>query len=191
MIWVSLWAFELALCLPHTLFSDQTVPAEHQSVVVAEQYAYRAGSGYLVGNSCHHDDSGQGVATEWDVLGHVWPVGHRLDMPGLINECHISLSDSWQPVAQLKTSAGAVASAFALSAPTQVLEPPAYVASKWSWQIQSEFLCKALLGAIVLPVTSLFAPSALGLFVLDLVLPLLPGSTPVPAPSLNIWLSKK
>lgn len=152
--------------------------------------AYRARSDHLVGNSCHHDGAGQGVAAEWVVLGHVWPVGRRLDMTGLINECHISLSDCWQPVAQLRTSAGAVASAFALSGPTQVLKPPAYVASKWSWQIQSEFICKALIGAIVLPVTSLFTPSVFGLLVLDLVLPLLPGSSPVPAPSLNIWLSK-
>lgn len=153
--------------------------------------ASRAGSGHLVENRCHQYGAGQWVAAEWAVLDHVWPVGHRLDKPALINECHISLSDCWQPVAQLRTSVGAAASVFALSAPTQVLKLPAHVASKWNWQIQSEFLCKALLGDIVLPVTSLFTPSFFGLLVLDLILPLLPGSTPVPVPSLNIWLSKE
>lgn len=70
--------FSTALLPPRVLVSAQT--ADHTLVIGCEQWVHAwAGSGRLVGQSCHHDGVGQGAATGWTRLC----VSHELDMPVL------------------------------------------------------------------------------------------------------------
>ena len=70
--------FSTALLPPRVLVSAQT--ADHTLVIGCEQWVHAwAGSGRLVGQSCHHDGVGQGAAAGWTRLC----VSHELDMPVL------------------------------------------------------------------------------------------------------------